>query len=102
MTGPRGVSKGKEFVTGAYANVCVQVGLWVFGENFPAASDPPAEQVFSLLTAGLGLAAFALILALVEQVLPCTAHEWVTRLGPEGLVSGSQHRMPTCAHLQSV
>ncbi len=29
-------------------------------------------QVFSLLTAGLGLAAFALILALVEQVLSQT------------------------------
>ena len=28
----------------------------------------PLTQVFSLLTAGLGLAAFALILALVEQV----------------------------------
>ena len=28
----------------------------------------PLVQVFSLLTAGLGLAAFALILALVEQV----------------------------------
>ena len=59
-------------MTGAYSiandTVHVQVGLWVFGENFPAASDPPAEQVFSLLTAGLGLAAFALILALVEQV----------------------------------
>ena len=48
---------------------CTQVGLWVFGENFPAASDPPAEQIFSLLTAATGLAAFALILALVEQVL---------------------------------
>lgn len=44
------------------------MGLWVFGENFPAATDPPAEQVFSLLTAATGLAAFALILALVEQV----------------------------------
>lgn len=40
----------------------------MFGENFPAATDPPAEQVFSLLTAATGLAAFALILALVEQV----------------------------------
>ena len=23
----------------------LQVGLWIFVENFPAASDPPAEQV---------------------------------------------------------
>jgi hypothetical protein len=46
----------------------VQVGLLLFGENFPPATDPPAEQVFSLVTASVGLASFALILALVEQV----------------------------------
>lgn len=40
----------------------------LFGENFPPATDPPAEQVFSLVTASVGLASFALILALVEQV----------------------------------
>ena len=45
-----------------------QVGLWAFGENFPEPEAAPAEQVFSLVTAAAGLAAFALILALVEQV----------------------------------
>lgn len=45
----------------------LQVGLLLFGENFPPATDPPAEQVFSLVTASVGLASFALILALVEQ-----------------------------------
>jgi hypothetical protein len=48
--------------------ITIQVGLLLFGENFPPATDPPAEQVFSLVTASIGLASFALILALVEQV----------------------------------
>lgn len=63
----------------------LQVGLLLFGENFPPASDPPAEQVFSLVTASIGLASFALILALVEQVslrvcaaaASCAAISWV-------------------------
>ena len=46
-----------------------QVALLLFGENFPPATSPPAEQLFSMATASIGLVSFALILALVEQVL---------------------------------
>ncbi len=39
-----------------------------FGENFPGESAPPLAQAFSVAVATAGLAAFALVLALVEQV----------------------------------
>jgi hypothetical protein len=40
-----------------------------FGENFPEEGGAIAQQMFSVVVAGLGLAGFALVLALVEQVV---------------------------------
>lgn len=46
--------------------------MLLFGENFPqpdgSSSDLP-QQAFAIATAGAGLVSFALVLALVEQVV---------------------------------
>jgi NADH:ubiquinone oxidoreductase subunit K len=47
----------------------VQVCQWVFGQEFPAADSSLRQQVFAVFTAVIGLAAFALVLAVVEQVV---------------------------------
>ena len=46
-----------------------QVLVVVLGQEFPDAAAGAAEQLFSLAVAGVGLAAFALVLALTEQVV---------------------------------
>lgn len=40
-----------------------------FGQQFPDFSADLVHQAFSVVVAGIGLAAFALVLALVEQVV---------------------------------
>lgn len=40
----------------------------VFGQDMPALSSAFAQQVFATATVAVGLASFALVLALVEQV----------------------------------
>jgi hypothetical protein len=47
----------------------VQVCQWVFGQNMPGASSALGQQVLSVTTAMVGLAAFAVVLALVERVV---------------------------------
>lgn len=47
----------------------LQVCQWVFGQEFPEPDSPLAQQVFAVVTAVMGLCAFALVLALVEQVV---------------------------------
>lgn len=41
----------------------------MFGQEFPAGDSPLAQQVFAVATAIMGLCVFALVLALVEQVV---------------------------------
>ena len=41
----------------------------VFGQELPDAAASSAIQAFSLIVAAIGLASFALVLALVEQVV---------------------------------
>lgn len=48
---------------------CMQVCQWVFGQEFPGPGAPLGQQVLSVGTAMIGLAAFAMVLALVEQVV---------------------------------
>jgi hypothetical protein len=55
--------------------------MLMFGENFPSVQAPPAEQVFSIAIATVGLAAFALILALLEQSVQEVLEEQVKRGG---------------------
>jgi hypothetical protein len=45
------------------------VTLLTFGENFPEASDGWPVQAYSIAMALVGVAGFALVLALTEQVL---------------------------------
>lgn len=45
----------------------VQVMVWVLGQDLPQDAGL-ASQVFAVLTVVLGLASFALVLALIEQV----------------------------------
>lgn len=47
----------------------LQVCQWVFGQEFPGPDAPLGQQVLSVGTAVIGLAAFAMVLALVEQVV---------------------------------
>lgn len=47
----------------------MQVVVLAFGENFPAAGGQGITQAFSLAIASAGLVSFALVLALVEQVV---------------------------------
>jgi hypothetical protein len=49
--------------------VLLQVCQWVFGQEFPGPESPVAQQAFAVVTAMVGLCAFALVLALVEQVV---------------------------------
>lgn len=46
-----------------------QVCQWVFGQEFPAPDSPLGQQVLAVGTAVVGLAVFAMVLALVEQVV---------------------------------
>lgn len=46
-----------------------QVGVLMFGNSFPDNAASSLEQGFSLLIAALGIASFAISLALVEQVV---------------------------------
>ncbi len=46
-----------------------QVGVLMFGNSFPDNASNALEQGFSLLIAALGIASFAISLALVEQVV---------------------------------
>ena len=52
-----------------FLHCLLQVCQWVFGQEFPAPDSPLAQQVFAVVTAVMGLCAFALVLALVEQVV---------------------------------
>lgn len=47
----------------------LQVCQWVFGQEFPGPESPVSQQAFAVVTAMVGLCAFALVLALVEQVV---------------------------------
>jgi hypothetical protein len=49
--------------------VPLHVCQWVFGQEFPGPESPIAQQAFAVVTAMVGLCAFALVLALVEQVV---------------------------------
>ena len=48
---------------------CPQILVVVLGQDLPDEAADTAQQVFSLAVAAIGLAAFALVLALVEQVV---------------------------------
>jgi hypothetical protein len=50
-------------------HVLLQVCQWVFGQEFPGPESPVGQQAFAVVTAMVGLCAFALVLALVEQVV---------------------------------
>lgn len=47
----------------------MQVCQWVFGQEFPGPDAPLGQQLLSVGTAMVGLATFAMVLALVEQVV---------------------------------
>ena len=47
----------------------VQVLTLVLGQDFPEVNANAITQAFSLLAAALGLVSFALVLALVEQIV---------------------------------
>lgn len=47
----------------------LQVCQWVFGQEFPKGDSSLAQQVFAVATAAMGLCVFAVVLALVEQVV---------------------------------
>jgi hypothetical protein len=49
--------------------ITLQVCQWVFGQEFPGPESPVSQQAFAVVTAMVGLCAFALVLALVEQVV---------------------------------
>ncbi|GBF91919.1 hypothetical protein Rsub_04643 [Raphidocelis subcapitata] len=57
-------SPGVSFGADLYA-----VSRWVFGESFPSSAAAPPQQFLAVLTGLSGLLGFALILALVEQVV---------------------------------
>ncbi|WIA29180.1 hypothetical protein OEZ86_011691 [Tetradesmus obliquus] len=54
---------------GGLWNDVYQVCQWVFGQEFPGPESPVSQQAFAVVTAMVGLCAFALVLALVEQVV---------------------------------
>ena len=66
------------------AGLPTQVLVLAFGENFPApgTGSPLAEQAFAVAIAGAGLVSFALVLALVEQVVLENVEENVKRGSP--------------------
>lgn len=47
----------------------LQILVVVLGQELPEETADTAQQVFGLVVAAIGLAAFALVLALVEQVV---------------------------------
>ena len=47
----------------------MQVLTLVLGQDFPEVNANVVNQAFSLLAAALGLVSFALVLALVEQIV---------------------------------
>jgi hypothetical protein len=49
-----------------------QVLVVIFGQELPEATASLASQVFGLCVALVGLATFALVLALLQQVMTCT------------------------------
>ena len=49
--------------------LCMQVLVVVFGQELPDETASVIDQTFSLLVAFIGLGAFALVLALIEQVV---------------------------------
>lgn len=51
----------------------VQILVVIFGQELPDATASLAAQVFGLCVALLGLATFALVLALLQQVQRCMA-----------------------------
>lgn len=65
----------------AFPAVMVQIMIWVLGQDLPQGEDAGlASQVFAVLTVTLGLASFALVLALIEQVGGHAAREaWQVR-----------------------
>jgi hypothetical protein len=71
-----------------------------FANEFPDGSATLAQQMFSVVVAGLGLAGFALVLALVEQVV--LVSEWpffsvaelrIKSAWLERVVASSQHKL---------
>ena len=59
----------------------MQILQVIFGQELPDTATSFAQQSFAVGVAAIGLAAFALVLALVEQVwrLPCTPFVLVKR-----------------------
>ena len=59
----------------------MQILQVIFGQELPDTATSFAQQSFAVGVAAIGLAAFALVLALVEQVwrLPCISHVEVKR-----------------------
>ena len=47
----------------------LQILVVIFGQELPSENDTVRQQVFSVGVAAIGLAAFALVLALVEQLV---------------------------------
>ncbi|KAI8477171.1 MAG: hypothetical protein J3K34DRAFT_515852 [Monoraphidium minutum] len=66
--GEGGAALAGAVLAGAWAGV-YEIMVTAFGEGFPDKGAPIAVQVFSVMVAVGGLAAFALVLALVEQVV---------------------------------
>ena len=62
----------------------MQILQVIFGQELPDTATSFAQQSFAVGVAAIGLAAFALVLALVEQVwrLPCTLLVLVKRSQP--------------------
>lgn len=56
-------------VPGGYWHDVYMVCQWVFGQQFPSSDVPAPQQACAVLTAVAGLCVFALLLALVEQVV---------------------------------
>ncbi len=54
---------------GVGCGAAAQVIVLSFGQDFPDTGADIARQMFSVGVAGIGLAGFALVLALVEQVV---------------------------------
>jgi hypothetical protein len=76
----------------AGADLIPQVSQWIFGQEFPDGDAPIAQQVFAVITAIWGLAVFALVLALVEQVrrvLSPLEHINIVHTSPDSKRAGS-------------
>jgi hypothetical protein len=53
------------------SSCCGQVLVVIFGQELPEATASLASQVFGLCVALVGLATFAIVLALLQQVMGC-------------------------------